>query len=345
MSHFKERKENNCLNCNAIVHDRFCGVCGQENIEPKESAWHLTKHFFEDITHFDGKFFSSLKYLIFKPGFLSSEYVRGRRMAYLNPIRFYIFTSFVFFFFIFFIADSRAKEKELNYVSENKDGSRDSAKVSFNEVLDSISNTSDSTPIEYQIGSQKGKSSAGGIYFSKYNSKKEYDSLVVKGVIKGNFFNRFIEYKQISLGQKYNRDMGKVNMAIKESYLRNLPLLFLFSIPFFALFLKLIYLRKRNKFFVGHAIFAIHIYIFNFIVILIMIGIKPLKIYVNYGFFQFVQNVVGIYMVYYWYRAIRNFYQQGILKSLLKYLLIACWLFFILMILLLIFFFYSLIKL
>ena len=63
MSHFKERKEKKCLNCNAIVHDRFCGICGQENIEPKESAWHLINHFFQDITHFDGKFFSSLKYL------------------------------------------------------------------------------------------------------------------------------------------------------------------------------------------------------------------------------------------------------------------------------------------
>ena len=79
MSRLKERKEKNCLNCNAEVQGRFCHVCGQENIETKETVWHLISHFFQDITHFDGKFFSSLKYLVTKPGFLSTEYMIGRR--------------------------------------------------------------------------------------------------------------------------------------------------------------------------------------------------------------------------------------------------------------------------
>ncbi len=105
MSHFKERKEKNCLNCNAVVQGRFCHICGQENIEPKETVWHLVSHFFQDITHFDGKFFSTLKYLLFKPGFLSREYMLGRRASYLNPIRMYVFTS-AFFFLYFFSAFS-----------------------------------------------------------------------------------------------------------------------------------------------------------------------------------------------------------------------------------------------
>ncbi|MCW3112565.1 MAG: hypothetical protein JWR18_961 [Segetibacter sp.] len=69
MSHFKERKEKNCLNCNAQVQGRYCQVCGQENVEPKETFGHLVTHLIYDITHLDGKFFSSLKYLLFKPGF------------------------------------------------------------------------------------------------------------------------------------------------------------------------------------------------------------------------------------------------------------------------------------
>ena len=101
MSHLKERKEKICLNCGAEVQGRYCGVCGQENIEPKESAWHLVTHFFNDITHFDGKFFSTVKYLLLKPGFLTAEYVRGRRARYLHPIRMYVFTS-AFFFLIYF---------------------------------------------------------------------------------------------------------------------------------------------------------------------------------------------------------------------------------------------------
>ncbi len=101
MSHNKERAEKICLNCGASLEGRYCHACGQENVEPKETVWGLVSHFAYDITHFDGKFFSTVKYLLIKPGFLSAEYIRGRRMSYLHPIRMYVFTA-SFFFIIFF---------------------------------------------------------------------------------------------------------------------------------------------------------------------------------------------------------------------------------------------------
>ena len=107
MSHLKERKEKICLNCNADLHGRYCHVCGQENLEPKETVWHLIQHFFNDITHFDGKFFATVKYLLRKPGFLSAEYMAGRRASYLNPIRAYVFTSAIFFIVLFSLKGAR----------------------------------------------------------------------------------------------------------------------------------------------------------------------------------------------------------------------------------------------
>jgi hypothetical protein len=101
VSHLKERKEKNCLNCQTTVVGRYCHECGQENLEPKETVWHLVQHFFNDITHFDGKFFATVKLLLRKPGFLSAEYIAGRRMSYLNPIRMYVFTSAFFFIILF----------------------------------------------------------------------------------------------------------------------------------------------------------------------------------------------------------------------------------------------------
>lgn len=111
MSHLKERKEKNCLNCQATLYGRYCHVCGQENLEPKETVWHLVQHFFNDITHFDGKFFSTVKYLLRKPGFLSAEYVAGRRMSYLNPIRMYVFTSAIFFIILYSISKPNFADK------------------------------------------------------------------------------------------------------------------------------------------------------------------------------------------------------------------------------------------
>ena len=82
---------------------------------PHETFWHMVKHFLYDITHFDSKFFDSMKYLLFKPGFLPQEYIKGRRASYLNPVKKYVFTSAVFFllFFSFFIS-TNSIEKGLN---------------------------------------------------------------------------------------------------------------------------------------------------------------------------------------------------------------------------------------
>jgi ribosomal protein L40E len=117
VSHLKERKEKICLNCQATLYARYCHECGQENLEPKETVWHLVQHFFNDITHFDGKFFATVKYLMRKPGFLSSEYVAGRRASYLNPIRLYVFTSAIFFLILFALKDP----KDLVHTSSTPD--------------------------------------------------------------------------------------------------------------------------------------------------------------------------------------------------------------------------------
>ena len=127
VSHSKERAEKICLNCRTELNGRYCHVCGQENVEPKHTLWGLITHFFNDITHFDGKFFSTVKYLMWKPGFLPAEYVRGRRANYLDPVRMYIFTSAVFFLILYASVDTNflvesdaevAKEKAASIVAQ-----------------------------------------------------------------------------------------------------------------------------------------------------------------------------------------------------------------------------------
>src|SRR5207244_3362388 len=51
--------------------------------------------------HFDSNFFHTVHHLLFKPGFLSKEYLKGRRGSYLHPIRMYVFTSALFFLLFF----------------------------------------------------------------------------------------------------------------------------------------------------------------------------------------------------------------------------------------------------
>ncbi|MBV8252562.1 MAG: DUF3667 domain-containing protein [Chitinophaga sp.] len=101
------RSDNHCLNCGYVVPERFCSHCGQENTVQHETFGHLVKHFVADIFHYDSQFFLTLKYLLFKPGFLTREYMAGRRVRYVNPIKLYVFVSFVFFLTAFSVFSNK----------------------------------------------------------------------------------------------------------------------------------------------------------------------------------------------------------------------------------------------
>lgn len=95
MSHKKYRTETNCLNCSADVTGKFCANCGQENIEIRESFFHLAVHTIGDFFHFDSKFFRSLIPLVIKPGYLTLEHWSGKRMRYIHPLRLFFFVTIV----------------------------------------------------------------------------------------------------------------------------------------------------------------------------------------------------------------------------------------------------------
>lgn len=53
--------------------------------------------FLGDYFTFDSLIIRSVKPLLFKPGFLTKEFLAGRRVSYIPPIRMFIFISIVFF--------------------------------------------------------------------------------------------------------------------------------------------------------------------------------------------------------------------------------------------------------
>jgi len=112
VSHLPQRKEKNCLNCVTTVVGKYCHLCGQENVEPKESVWHLISHFFNDITHFDGKFFGSFKDLLLSIFFyvykaMRSFYERKRAktiLKYYMLLFSFLITGAIFMLIFFFIS-------------------------------------------------------------------------------------------------------------------------------------------------------------------------------------------------------------------------------------------------
>ena len=323
MSHSKERKERNCLNCGTDVQGRFCHICGQENIEPKETFWNLITHLIYDITHFDGKFFNTVKYLLLKPGFLSKEYNRGRRVSYLNPIKMYVFISAFFFLFLISVINPIInRAEELNAImradttQKDKDVKIDSTHKQQNPVSnDIVWNTSrksnNGVNIHYNYG-------------QNYKSIKEYDSLqkLLPKDKQDGWLKRKRTYKSIRFKTEYGNDIGRLVHDLGEKFLHYFPQMFFVSLPLFALLLMLLYKKRKDIFFVNHAIFSVHLYCALFILMFLLIGLSKMDTIAYLGWLTYVEWILDLYVIWYLYKSLKCFYEQKAFKTIVKMILL-----------------------
>ena len=86
-----------CKNCGAALLGRFCANCSQAADVRVPTTMELVHELMEGLIHSDSRLWRTLKYLWFKPGRLTQEFVAGRRVAYLPPFRLYLVLSVIFF--------------------------------------------------------------------------------------------------------------------------------------------------------------------------------------------------------------------------------------------------------
>jgi len=364
LSHRPERKEKDCLNCGTTVQGKYCHFCGQENAVPKETFWQLLTHFVYDLTHFDGNFFSTIKYLLFKPGYLSTEYIKGRRMRYLNPIRMYIFTSAFFFLFFFSVVrtdetinfkqtfdtpaevkeDIAKKKRGLQIAIKNEQMPPSVIKVLSDQIKqleeDEERLKTDSTKLEdlnyFKINNID--------LDEKYSTIKEYDSLQNTLPLKerDNWLERSVKHRKLILSEKYGRDSRVILNKLFDKFMHSFPQMLFVSLPVMALLLMLLYIRRRKNFYyVDHIIYSVHLYCAMFIFIFILMCLSRMKELAYMGWLSFISAGVIIYLIWYIYKSMRNFYKQPRAKTIVKFLLLLFISFFVMMFLFLAFFLLS----
>ena len=355
MAHGKLRTGKNCLNCNAQVNGRFCSVCGQENIEPKETFWNLVSHFLYDLFHYDGKVLSTLKALVFKPGLLTHEYVRGRRASYLHPIRLYIFISAVFFiiFISFIVSDKTTSNEDVKQLSSQQQGAIKKTIDQLKDTLEKVSDTAKKQKIQEEIIALKSvpdffssreispflpanvkldsadikaidSSQDNGFNFTgdlpasvnEYN-KKQSTLLPEK---RDGWLKRTVTIKLIEIDNKYKYDQKEFWASLKEHFLHSLPSMMFISLPAVAVIFYLLYIRRRKQFtYVQHGVFSIHIYTAVFVFILIFYALSILNGYLHWKLLSILITIGVIFIFFYVYKAMRNFYEQRRWKTVFKY--------------------------
>jgi hypothetical protein len=354
VSHLPERAEKVCLNCNAALEGRFCHICGQENIEPRESFWHMLTHFVFDLFHFDGKFFSTLKYLLFKPGFLSKEHLKGRRASYLHPIRMYVFTS-AFFFLIYFnffensqsiikinqttdrtvagdIAELNEKKQQLEKSKTVLDKvfaktESDSLQAIINQINNDLLILQRDSTMKGKVKSLEENENHTMVINGDtilYKTLAQYDSIQNtlppvqrKGYI-GNKFTR----QWLYLNDKYNGNIVEIRNVVVEKFLHAIPSLLFISLPLFAFVLLLLYSRQKTFFYSDHLVYTLHIYCAFFIMILTSLCLTAAIGYFTKSAADWVKGIIALTLFFYWYKSIRNFYGQSRTKTVLKFILL-----------------------
>lgn len=86
-----------CANCGSPLVGPYCAQCGQRAADRIVPMSEMTREWVEDLFEFDVRIFRTLPTFFFKPGRLTKEYVRGRRVRYVRPLRLYLVASFILF--------------------------------------------------------------------------------------------------------------------------------------------------------------------------------------------------------------------------------------------------------
>jgi Protein of unknown function (DUF3667) len=112
--HKKRRKVEICHNCHTVlsVETNFCPHCGQENHDLKVPLGHLAFEVFEGFTHFDTKFYNTMKAIFLSPGKITKDFLEGRRGRYVPPVRLYFLVAFVFFLALDKMIDNAVDSKD-----------------------------------------------------------------------------------------------------------------------------------------------------------------------------------------------------------------------------------------
>lgn len=93
-----------CRNCSNQVDSNFCSFCGQPGLDVPYS-FKTIKNWTIDQVDINKGYFATVGHLFLKPGRITSEFLKGRTIAYTNPFKYLLITVFLVVLCIQFFPD------------------------------------------------------------------------------------------------------------------------------------------------------------------------------------------------------------------------------------------------
>jgi hypothetical protein len=314
----KNYRGDTCLNCEhpLDISDKYCSNCGQSNSSKRLSLNDFINEFFANFYAYDSRVRKTIKSLFLKPGIAAKEFIDGKRQTFVNPFRLYLSVSILFFI----VAGFNGK-----YNAENKDfiGTNSTNKpfITIHNANDTLK-VADIIPIEeYTEHELKKFGFLKTIQlkldrFTEFHEKHQnldinesLDSLRFEKT----FTNQYLYKKAIDSYAMFSEDGDFTNFY--DYFKSNFPVIFFISLPFLTLAFSLVYYKKKLNY-AEHMVFVFSLMSFVFLIKFIeMLLIIALDVTADV--------LVDVGLIFYFYKSLRNFYQQTRLKTIFKFVILT----------------------
>ena len=330
MNNKLQNKSDKCPNCGQWLtpRDNYCPKCGQKNTDLNISIGEVVKDFLADFLSFDDKFFKTVPSLLFKPGKVAKEFIDGKRTSHISPLRIFIFLSFVTFFLW-----------GLSFRSTKEDEKRADEKSESEQIFEILTDTSETDilfvdtaktktireattgqidtlidGINYSIDTEKAKNNGLDLNEAdlKYLLNKDNRPIDIVDSLAPDYTG----FKRHAFLQGLRVYQAKKGMFLKY-LMGNISLMLLLLQPFFALILKLFYVRRKEYFYIEHLVFSL--YYHSFILLLTIF-----LFFANYLVGpDFLVLILLLSSFIYFIVALKRFYRQSMVKTIVKGILIS----------------------
>lgn len=331
-----ENPSYNCPNCETENPSsaKFCNNCGQKNKPLRVKIWEFIGEFFDSVFNLNNRFYKTFAHILI-PGKLTKAFFRGHKVRYYHPLRLYIFSIIILLsvLSIWGVEDiiSVSSLSDIgNFEKRSLVKDQGSALVStLEEIVAESTGEYDSAIVDsfytraYLEIEDETYFLKDSLNFDTINMELFFTSITltteewlikdIETVMEDKNIDHWLDNMILSQLLKGARDFGSFNKFL----FANLTWLLIALIPFFALILKLFYLR-RKRYYLEHYVFLLHLFsaLIFLASILFMFAQLPDAI-------PFVSGIGVLLSIVFPYIAFKRYYQQSFVKTFIKYLAIG----------------------
>jgi Protein of unknown function (DUF3667) len=318
-----------CENCGAPMAGPFCAQCGQAAIDYRRSFRHIIVDVLDSFLNWDSKFFATIGWLIARPWHLTNQFLSGRRVRYVHPLRLYLLVSILFFFVVNYWAKSIHADPSKLSADDRADIAAElndpdippAVKARIRGALDAKGRTQPeaqtSPPPQTAVTPQPSVIASPPPPVTSPSPSGDFGPMVQFDKPPSTAFERWLEQRA---KEKMGEHGSKMALFIATLF-SNLPYMMLCCIPLFALVLKVLYVRKR-VFYIDHLVYALHIHSFAYLAIMLIVLITiGLNRSIPGAFAGWIVAALWITFAVQVFMSIRRVYRQGWFFTVFKFFL------------------------